>query len=207
MKYRHCLTLLVFCLIIPGCRNRDFRTETFILQDSTTIIGIDLPAELDTFYTWIDHDDTHCGFDRKYRFSNSDYPIFQESGFFYASYPDSSYRLTFTHSAHLECDESPWSVDLDDMIKGLQVQAEADDIEFIVYSSEHKKIDNTDFHTLRFRTDLVPKQAYPSTLIRSFFRVNNINVKVEFECASKGCDKFLARMNRSLESITVTTKR
>lgn len=200
-----CGHLILLCLWGGlSCRNNDFRTESFVLQDSTTVLEIAVPNELDTFHVWVDKNDTRCGDEIKYRFSNSLFPVFEESGFFYAIYPDSSYRLTVSHLVNLECDKSPWPPDLEQMAKGLEARSKHDSVEFIMYSTEHKNIQGIDFYTIRFKTDLLPEQAYQSTVIRSFFHTNGINLKVEFECASNNCDRFIERMNKSLESIRVS---
>jgi hypothetical protein len=206
MNYKLFILQLLAALALASCRGGDFRTETFVLQDSTTILEIRVPNELDTFHMWVDSDDTHCGDQKKYRFSNSDYPVFQESGFFHATHPDSSYRMTFSHFANLDCYESSFTPDLIKMAKGLEQNAKKDSVDFVLYSTEQKQIGTLDFYTMKFKTDLLPRQKYQSTVIRSFVKADGIDLKVEFECASNNCDGFIERMTKSLESIRILKK-
>lgn len=203
--------LLIICLVvaISSCeknKNTNLKSETFFTEDSLFRIELDVPLELDSFYTWIDYNDTSCGHRRKYRFSDSRYPIFKESGFFYLSYPDSTYRLTFSHIDKYDCQDTVWEIDLNRLIAGWECRSKIDSIEFNVISSERTEINGLTFSILTFITDAVPKGKYQSTLLWGFTKINGIDLKVECECASKDCDSFIGKMNETLKSIRITKK-
>ena len=206
-------TLLTICTIvaISYCdRNKitHSRPETFFLQDSLFRIDVNVPIELDSFYTWVDfdHDDTVCEVLQMYRFSNSKYPIYRKVGFSYPTYPDSSYHLTFSHIYMYDCQDSEGRVKLKELIRREEERAKSRGFDFKLFSSESVNINGQAFDIIKFRTNLLPKQKYHSTLIWGFTRVDNIYLKVEYECASKNCDSFIERMSESLESIRVTKK-
>lgn len=183
--------------------NEDLRKEKFFLQDSLFSIELEVPIELDSFYSWVDYDDTSCGHERKYRFSDSRYPIFQESGFFYLTYPDSSYRLTISHVNKYACTDRNWKADLQKIIWAYEARAKMDTVSFKVYSAEEAEINGATFQILTFKTDLLPRQKYQSTLLWAFTKIDSIDIKVEYECASKNCDSFIEKMNESIKSIKV----
>ncbi|SKC84996.1 hypothetical protein SAMN05660236_4777 [Ohtaekwangia koreensis] len=194
-------------VVIISCENSkitDSRPEIFFLQDSLFRIEINVPMELDSFNTWVDYDDTSCGHLRKYRFSNSNYPIIQESGFIHKTSPDSSYRLTFSHIDNYNCQDSTWKVDLKGVVKGLELRSKMDSVQFRLISLDKVEINKLTFDILTFKTDLLPRQKYQSILIWGFTKVNGIDLKVEYECANKNCDSFIDKMNESLKSLRVT---
>ena len=204
-------TLLIICIIvaISSCETNkiaDSRLETFFLQDSLFSIDISVPIELDSFYTWIDSDDISCGHLRKYRFSDSKYPIIKESGFIHKTFPDSSYRLTFSHIDKYDCQDSTWKVDLNELIKGYELKSKMDSVEFNVISSDKVEINGLTFDILAFKTDLLPRQKYQSKLIWGFTKIGGIDLKVECECAGKTCDSFVEKMSKSLKTMRLTKK-
>jgi hypothetical protein len=92
------------------------------------------------------------------------------------------------------------------MARGLEEKAKRDSVDFVLYSTEQKRIGDLEFYTIRFKTDLLPKQTYQSTVIRSFVNADGMDLKIEFECANNNCDGFLERMKKSLESIKISKK-
>jgi len=205
------MILLTMCTIvgISSCdkdRISDSRLQTFFLEDSLFRVDVNVPMQLDSFYTWTDYDDTSCGILRKYRFSDSEYPVFKESGFFYPTYPDSSYRLTFSHIYKYDCQNSEGKVNLQEIVTGLEERAKKYRFDFKLFSLDNVNINGLPFDIIKFKTDLLPEQKYQSTLIWGFTKIDTIHLKVEYECASKNCDSFIEKMNESLESIRVTKK-
>lgn len=66
-------------------------------KDTLALLSIKVPERLDTFYQW--HRTSccmSCGW-IQYRFGDSHYKKFAESGFFMLSYPDSVYHITIRH--------------------------------------------------------------------------------------------------------------
>ncbi len=203
---------LLFTLTLIGsaasCKrndNNDWSKESFILQDSKHQIEVNIPTELDSFYTWVDYNDTGCGCRRRYRFSSSKQPIFQESGFFQLEHPDSSYRVTFSHYYYPDC-FGQWKVDLDHIVAFYKKGAEMDSVDLKVFSAKRININGIPFDVLAFRTQLVPRQKYPSTLIWGYASIDSVDLQVEYECAMKNCDLFIEKMGESLNSITVARR-
>ncbi|MEY5047000.1 MAG: hypothetical protein RLZZ175_359 [Bacteroidota bacterium] len=78
-------------------------STTFYTQDSLYKITFDKPIELDTFYHWFDIDDNGCSDEHKYRFSKRNFPPQKETGFYWSSYVDSTYRITLKHVEKFAC--------------------------------------------------------------------------------------------------------
>jgi hypothetical protein len=67
-------------------------------KDTLAQLLIKIPERLDTFYQWHNSSDcTTCSWEQ-YRFADSNYPKYLESGFFWNEpFPDSIYQLTIRH--------------------------------------------------------------------------------------------------------------
>jgi hypothetical protein len=104
---------LVFISIAIACKeekqNLDYsgyRDSSFVLvtmnekrewKDSIAIVKLKIPQQLDTFYQWHRQSDClTCG-RRQYRFANTRYVQFAESGFYWDHVPDSVFQFTFIH--------------------------------------------------------------------------------------------------------------
>lgn len=87
-------------IIIVGI-NKDIE-----LKDTLAVMNIRIPLRLDTFYQWHNTSDClSCG-RIQYRFSDSRYQQFAESGFFWTYKPDSIYQLTVKHNPIKETPDS-----------------------------------------------------------------------------------------------------
>jgi hypothetical protein len=69
-------------------------------DDPDTIgkVFIKIPHRLDTFYRWINRSDCRFCNTFQYRFADSRYKQFAESGWFWTYIPDSTYQFTITHT-------------------------------------------------------------------------------------------------------------
>jgi hypothetical protein len=195
---------MITCFGFIGCARDDYHSRSFVAGESTLFIALDLPNELDTFQTWVDYSDVACAHQAKYRFSDSRFQLIKESGFMSSEYPDSSYRVTFSHvHPFTECvDEFPVDTIFDNL-KSLELSAQAMREEFVGYDEGVIEANGINLHFVKFRTVLVPAQKYPSTILRAFFVVKKAVYRVEYECARSNCDGFFERMENSLKSIKV----
>lgn len=67
-------------------------------KDTLGLLTINIPARLDTFYQWYNRSDClPCG-RLQYRFSDTRYAQFAESGFFWDNISGPIYQLTITHN-------------------------------------------------------------------------------------------------------------
>lgn len=197
--------ILVITLLSCGADRQKLRTETFALQDSLYSISLQVPVEMDSFYTWVDHDDTDCGDLKKYRFSNSQFQVIKEDGFIKKETPDSSYSLTFLHINRYNCKDLMYEEDLDTLVMKYEEAAERGNTTvFQVFKKESKDVNGTKFKTLEYRTDLFKyTEKYPSTYITSFVYLDSIELTIIYECSSKNCDSFITDMEKSLETIKI----
>lgn len=181
------------------------RTETFETEGSKFIITLQVPLELDSFYTWVDWNDNNCGDTRKYRFSNSNYPIIKESGFFYKIWPDSSYRLTFSHINKYDCKDVAIGkeIDLDIQEASMRDYAQKDSALFELFSKSRSEINGVKFTIFEFKTDVYPRQKYPSTFISADIFIDSLEMHISYECAGNDCELFLPRMKKSLQTIKI----
>src|SRR5258705_740950 len=74
--------------------------------DTLCSITLNIPARLDTFYTWEDRSDYDDARYVKYRFADTNYDQYAESGFYYAFHPDSVYQLTVCHKRYQQVPDS-----------------------------------------------------------------------------------------------------
>jgi hypothetical protein len=80
-------------ILLAGIDKRDYGQT-----DTLGYLMIKIPLRLDTFYQWHNTSDClPCG-SMEYRFADTHYQQFAESGFFYIYQPDSVYQLTITHN-------------------------------------------------------------------------------------------------------------
>jgi hypothetical protein len=187
---------------LPG-----YRTESFFLQDSAFHVQLDVPVELDSFYSWLDRSDTECASKRKYRFSDSRYPVRTESGFFHGKedLADSSYRLTFCHTRNFSCaydSEEPADVEL--IIDRRKLISQADSVPLEIYKFENLEINGVLFFVDRYRTGGTLGQKYLVTFVNAFAVFDGIGISVSYECVSKNCNGFIDRMDESLNTLRIT---
>src|SRR6187431_1170965 len=101
--YKLFLAFILLSLLSCNETRNNTAETTFFTQDSLYKITFTKPIELDTFYSWMDYDDNACSDEHKYRFSKKDFPAQRETGFFWTSFADSTYRLTFKHVEKFAC--------------------------------------------------------------------------------------------------------
>lgn len=83
-----------------------FNKKDRIQNDTLCYVSIKIPARLDTFYKWEDHSDYTDAKFLKYRFADTQYSQYAESGFFYGVIPDSLYQLTVWHKRYKQVPDS-----------------------------------------------------------------------------------------------------
>lgn len=206
LRFAAVFNVTLILMSCDGGRRPGMRHEQVYLQDSLFVIDLDVPIELDSFTTWVDQGDNSCDQRRKYRFQDARYPVINESGFFHIKYPDSSYRLTITHTDNYDCKGDWPSGEPADVLTSLTQQAQRDSVEFVAISGERKDIHGITFEILAYRTHLLPRQKYLSTLLTAVTVMDGVDITIEYECASKTCNDFVIAMKRSLSTIRISKK-
>lgn len=184
------------------------REETFEMQDKRFSVALLVPAEMDTFYSWVDVGDNSCDFQRKYRFSDSRYPIVEESGFF-PDLPDSSYSLTFWHIDKYDCRDVATGkfLDQDTLVMRLQAISNTDSLDFRLIGKSIEEIGGITYNIIKYSMCKIPQQKYPTTSLRAEVFVDSVELFVWYECASSDCKEFVPRMEKSMRSIRIQTRR
>jgi hypothetical protein len=126
----------------------------------------------------------------------------QETGFFKSTYPDSSYRVTFSHVDNFECQDLDEEFHLNEMVERLEYGSRMDSVQFKLLSAERFEVDGRPFGIIAFRR-FMSTPMFQSTMVWGFVRVDSINLQVEYECARKNCEGFVQEMTESLRSIRV----
>jgi hypothetical protein len=188
-----------------------YRIEELVLQDSVAKITIDIPMELDTFYTWVNWSDHNCGDIKTYTYSDSNYPAsYKEGGSTKDAFPDSSYSFSLFHSNRFACTPQ-YRRDIDTVYL-LERTASLErfhlsngkDIEWI--HREVKEINGRPFMIIAFRTNEQQNSSTQDKLIAqmsAFTHLDSLYIGFSYKCSPVDCDKFIPRMLKSLESTRI----
>jgi hypothetical protein len=187
--------------------------KELILEDSIAIVVLNIPSELDTFFTQVIYSDVSCAHTKRYNFSDSDYPTYLKNSnyeLFYLLEPDTAYELNIYHRYEiLTCDQSPLKYTFDE--KRLQREVtikehmiSRDGRMFKWLNKEIKHINGRDFVVLAFQADWPPQQNqyYPSTYLEATTILDSLyRITFSYRCSAKDCSGFISRMMNSLESL------
>jgi predicted DNA-binding protein with PD1-like motif len=208
--------LIVTIIFLISCRGNIDKTitTTFYSQDSTYKITFEKPIELDTLNDWIDTDDNACSFEHKYRFSKKTFPHQLESGFFWTSYVDSTYRITLKHIEGFRCKSDIDNDIMNDTINYLKhlyndakilypkinidtlnlKKIRVNNRNFILYSYRIKE----DFHVTKNFTN-----GYWTNYLVALTEIDGNLLDFTADCRSNNCDGFIQKMEKSLETIMI----
>jgi hypothetical protein len=162
-------------------------------------VSIQLPLELDTFYSWTNQSDYRDGNLIQYRFANNKCTLLKESGTFYLIDFDTVqlYQLTFSHLQYLDSNTKiTYKIDkvfVDDYAS--RVLQENKNTNWIYKNTA--RINNRDYAVFiqnNFRKD---------NQITSIFAVTALDkclLNINFEYYGHQQDKFIATMTKSLST-------
>ncbi len=194
-----------------ACTNKPENTTEYVFytQDSLYKITFDKPAELDTFYTWKDEDDNVCSDEHKYRFSRSNFPPQKETGFFWTSFADSTYRITLKHVEGYVCKSE---MNFEKMIpaaeypKILATRAESmkQKLDFLYLKEE--KINGITFRLCAYRLNENYKNGYWTHYIKGTTIIDSNIIVFEADCRAKNCDNFIDRMEKTISTVKIKKK-
>lgn len=195
-------------LSLMSCENQlDHAVQTtFFTQDSLYEITFTKPIKLDTFYSWMDYDDNACSDEHKYRFSKKNFPAQKETGFFWTSFADSTYRLTFRHIEKYDCTTETGNVNwitskeyLLGLVKGAHMQKERLDTIF----SEDATINGRDFVVAAYTRDENYKNGYVTHYIDAFTTIDGNLIRITADCRTSDSKGFIDRMNNVIRTIQI----
>lgn len=204
--------LNVSCLVVffGGCETTmpGYIQHKIELSNRIDKIYIQLPAEIDTAYTWINVSDCDCCDLKMYRFANSSYSLLKETGMFYTQIPDSLFQLTISHKLRKNCNEQ-WEItrnSVDSLANFMETKnAEAfvggDPIVWV--NKELMKINNHVFILLAYKS----KNAYPYLMVgtpvvlEATTILDNEVLSFIYECSGRNCEDFVEKMMTSLKTI------
>ena len=207
MKVNIIQTLILLFAII-GCKPQlDNSVETsFYSQDSLYKITFNKPIELDTFYNWKDQDDNACSDEHKYRFSKNEFPTQQETGFFWTSYADSTYRITFKHVEKFDCKEEmdyeKWGTPKEYLNKIIE-RAKEDKMQIDTLFSKYENVNQRKYILCAYNLNEGYKNGYSTNYLKAITTVDSNLIVITADCRSKKCNGFIERMTQSIKTINI----
>jgi hypothetical protein len=195
----------------PEIQEIGFRIEELILQDSVAKITMDIPIELDTFYTWVNWSDNSCGHVKAYTYSDSNYPTsYKEGGSTKDVFPDSSYRFSVLHTNDFACTpryrrdiDTVYLLEKTALLERFYLN---NGINFNWIHREVKTIDGRPFMIFAFRTNEQQNSSAQDKLITqlsAFTHLDSLYIGFSYKCSPGDCEKFIPRMLKSLESTRI----
>jgi len=196
-----------YLIVCTACTNELENSNKiyFYTQDSLYKISFDKPIELDTFYSWLD-DDNACSDEHKYRFSKKNFPPQKETGFFWTSYADSTYRITVKHVEKFNC---KLNMDYEKIVtpeeykQRLLKKAEYDHKPIKITYIKEIKIDNKQFLLSAYRVDEKYKNGYWTDYIKASTIVDSNMIVFTADCRANNCKEFIGRMEKTLKTIKI----
>ena len=191
-----------------GCKEQlDKSTETILFtQDSLYKITFEKPLELDTFYSWKDEDDNVCSDEHKYRFYKKHFPVQKETGFFWTSFADSTYRLTIKHVEKYDCklgmDHENWSTRSEYMQRILK-RAKSDLEQIDTLFSDSTEINGNNYILCAYKLNEHYKNEYKTNYIKAITNIDSNLIVFTADCRARDCNDFIDRMNKSIRTIRI----
>ncbi|HEX8546195.1 MAG TPA: hypothetical protein VF691_04490, partial [Cytophagaceae bacterium] len=203
-----------------GCKSAvENSVETsFFTQDSLYKITFDRPIELDTFYTWKDIDDNACSDERKYRFSKKAFPHQKETGFFWNSFVDSTYRITLKHVEGFQCKSQM------DHERILEPRTYLSNI-YLKFKNDNPKTNIDTLYSKSFKINELStvvvayrikedyyithdfSNGYWTNYLKLLTEVDNNLFVLTADCRTKDCAGFIERMEKSFRTIRIEKNR
>ena len=206
--YKNQIYFIVLSVLISCTSPVEHSVKTvFYTQDSLYKITFDKPLELDTFYSWKDSDDNVCSDEHKYRFSKKSFPVQKETGFFWTSHADSTYRITLKHVESYAC-KSDLSADSlvvspDAYKRNLLIRAKNDNIPTQVLFSKKTDIHNHIYVLCAYRSTEPYKNGYDTYYLKAYIPVDSNVMVITADCRTYNCDGFINRMEKSFQTIEI----
>jgi hypothetical protein len=213
LKNAELIFLTMFIYFFAGCQNSSsgFKRQEINLSNELGIISIELPIQVDTFFSWVSTSDcAPCCNEKMYRFADKDYSLLKETGFFYHKFPDSLYQFTIRHKETRGC-ESEWSISensLDSIVsikenQSLEAFAGEESIAWIL--REIRYIDKRMFLVFAYKEKSPFTRIEYSTILEAFTIQDDEILHFKYECTGNFCVDFISKMDESLKSIRFKT--
>lgn len=207
---------IVMYMLNVSCDNRlhNFETTTFYTQDSLYKITFDKPVELDTFYTWKDEDDNACSDEHKYRFSKKGFPIQRETGFFWSSFVDSTYRITLKHVEEFGCKsemDNEKIIESENYLKLIYKEFKTDNPMVNIDTIFQKELiiegQNITLYSYRLKEDYYITHNYSNgywtDYLKALIKIDDNILVFTADCRTKNNSDFIKRMEKSFNTIKI----
>jgi hypothetical protein len=178
--------------------------------DTMGWITLQLPARLDTFYSWQHYSDCeNCG-QMKYRFADNHYDQYAESGLFWTVFPDSVYQFNTWHKPYSEIPDSLTYPSLKPGDSSIyfnrlpELVTDLADADFQQRSVE--EINGRLFFITVFTTARGYLTQRPSSYLVAMTRLQNRSIHFIAECGARDCRDFSNLMYKAIRSIQIIEK-
>jgi hypothetical protein len=210
------IAILILNVINSSCDSKlkNYTTTTFYTQDSLYKVTFDKPIELDTFYTWKDEDDNACSDEHKYRFSKKNFPPQCETGFFWTSFVDSTYRITLKHVEGFDCKSEMDNEKLIESQNHLELiyrKFKSDNPKVSIDTIFQKQIiikgQSFTLYSYRLKEDYYITHnfynGYWTDYLKALTVIDGNLLVLTADCRTKNNSGFIQRMEKSFETISI----
>lgn len=177
-------------------------------QDTLAILDLTIPTRLDTFYQWNNNSDCiNCGW-TQYRFADSHYPIFAESGFFWLKTPDSTYSLTIRHKPLRLKGKEQKLRQIEERDSSLinSFSLQLSDRQYKMLKMEHRIINGYYFYLFYLQHSFGMITEKPTLYLLAVTNLHNSEIQFIAEHSGKDSVGFYQNMYESLLSIRINEK-
>lgn len=202
------INFILGILFFVGCTNEfaKYKETTFYTQDSLYKITMNLPIELDTFYTWVRKDDNECSDEKMYRFTSRKFPFQKETQLFESLFCDSAYRLTIKHinkySCKLGMDYEKWVTPIE-YHKRLETRYNESNDSFKIASVNKREIEGHLFLLSSYKVKDKYNKEFWSLHEKAVVLVDSNMFVFETECKKLNCEGFIEKMEVIINSIKI----
>ena len=184
-------------------------SKNYDLTDTIGKVSLMIPNRLDTFYKWHRKTDFIQGGWIQYRFGDSRYKQFSESGFYWTYVPDSTYQLTIRHNVLKMIPDSVKSLPLNirDTTNWYWMPRDFSYSNTVTFlKKEFKIINNRSFLIISFITPDRRLTDSTTLYLVALTRLKDRDFEFVAECGANDTTGFLASMHKSLLSLQIEEK-
>ena len=182
--------------------------EQHRLIDTLATISLNIPKRLDTFYRWQNTSDCLiCGW-CQYRFADSRYEVFAESGFLWNTAPDSTYQITIRHKplSWLKKDQRLHAISEkdSDLLNDIGNWSSLENV--VLLKKELIQINSRNFYTYQIKSAQGFITDKPSYYYIGITYLKDRHLQVIAEHSGKDTVEFYKIMHKTLMSVKIEEK-
>jgi hypothetical protein len=195
--------IAVLLLYFFACRPKppsDMVPRKIELINNIGTIELMLPAQMDTFCSWVNMSCTQCLDKQQFRYADTDYDVILETGNFNFDSPDSAYQFTVSQDTRVKCFEVQDTFINARFIENWEKGQRMNNQDVEIYFSGLENYDGRNFAVMANRTSSMDMNAIN---LSAYTVVNGQLICLAYSCLATNCDGFVEQMKLSLETIEI----